>query len=105
MAQSHHSSTEEGLGSPEEATSHSNTRLYVWGYNLPQSRLVRDLAKPTAAARQFARAAHWDEQQPGAWAKELRLSGRLSVALQELVPLVNGDAAVVGWRLGTAGPD
>jgi pentapeptide repeat protein len=102
---SHMASSAEDPICPGEPLPRSEATLYMWGYTPPQSRIVRDVAEPTAAAHGFARAAGWDEQRPGAWAKELRVSDRLSMALQELIPILSGDAAVVGWRLGTAGPD
>jgi hypothetical protein len=73
------------------------TTLYVWGYQPPQSVLLRERGKPTEAARRFAAEQGWDRTRAGAWAMEITLPMARSLAWGALEPLVSGDSAVAGW--------
>jgi hypothetical protein len=75
----------------------SDTRLYVWGYGPPQSRLLCGPARSTPEAREFAVERGWDEERSGAWAIELALPVPLSAALDALEPAIRADRSVAGY--------
>jgi hypothetical protein len=84
---------------PERAAEAVTTTLYVWGYEPPQSLLCSDFCEVTEAAAQFAAESGWDPDQPGAWAKEIRLPWDLSRALRQAEPILRADPGVGGWGM------
>jgi hypothetical protein len=72
--------------------------VYLWGYGKPVSELLQNEFVDDEAARQLAAARGWDEARAGAWAKVIRLPLEQSAAQEALEPILQLDAAVVGWE-------
>jgi hypothetical protein len=67
------------------------------GYGPAQSRLLREQARSTPDAREFAVERGWNEERRGAWAIELALPAPLSSVLAALEPTIREDSCVIGY--------
>lgn len=72
------------------------SKIYVWGYELPQSGVIQRQFQETEEARHFAAERGWGPTRADAWAKEIALPVPMSEGYVALAPRLRLDSSVVG---------